>query len=150
MLLYIFISHGDQSVLLQQSSSDKGNTSHSVTWFAICSNWLLSLGLCSVKSALSCQIPTVPSVFPTAKRWGFRELKAKQVAARPAPPWSIVAAGFSDLRPRSKICTSPEKEISESGSYILHLYGNLGSTGRKDEIMACISKIQQNMIWVHV
>ena len=55
-------------------------------------------------------MPTVPSAFPTAKRSGLLQLKAKQVAACPAPP-SMVAAGLGDLQPRSKICTSPGEEI---------------------------------------
>lgn len=132
-VLHLFLFSDLEPLLLSVSQAGAvsvlANLCHSATWLAIFSNWLISLGLCSIKSALSCQMLTVPSVFPTAKRWGFWQLKAKQVAAWSASPCSIVAAALSDLWLRSNICTSPRKVTHVKNLFYTPMYCWLSPRG---------------------
>ena len=94
-----------------QSANDNAvareTAAHPATSLASRSSWAISRGPCWVRSELRRQTFSVPSMLPTASRPVWVALKARHVAAAPPALCPMVAAGRTDVRPRSKICTTP-------------------------------------------
>lgn len=97
----------DLSESLSRISSPSYSTGcHTGRSSASCCRTALSLGRCSVSSALSCQMFTVPSAFPTARSCCW--LNSTHRAHWPPASCSIVATGRRLFKPKSNTCNTPE------------------------------------------